>query len=118
MSNEQPAHTWGDGAETTSAFRDAYLNAVNQNRSQPRSNAAPQQKPPETPGRPKTRALPRGVPGAGSIYEESDEQSAPDPRITRQAHDEALARVRQRPTQPIAPREQAEARPKPTPPAR
>src|SRR5260370_32282960 len=106
--NEQRGNTWGeeDGAETARTFRDAYLNAVNQNRSQPRSNDAPQEKPPETPGRPKTRALPRGVPASARIYEESDDQPVHDPRTTRQVHDQPLARFRRHPRHPIASSEQ------------
>lgn len=61
----------------------------------------------ETPSQPITRPRPRGVPGAGQIYEEYDEPPAQRSRTTRQAHDEALARVRQRPRQPPYPGERA-----------
>lgn len=60
----------------------------------------------ETPSQPITRPRPRGVPGAGQIYEEYDEPPVQRSRTTRQAHDEALARVRQRPRQPLYPGEQ------------
>ncbi|MGH2507589.1 MAG: hypothetical protein ACRDHZ_09350 [Ktedonobacteraceae bacterium] len=65
----------------------------------------------ETPSRPITRSRPRGVPGAGRIYEEYDEPPAQRSRTTRQAHDEALARVRKRPRQPLYSGEQPEEEP-------
>ncbi|HEU5374530.1 MAG TPA: DUF4097 family beta strand repeat-containing protein [Ktedonobacteraceae bacterium] len=98
---DQPDDTWGDddGMETPRTFRDAYLDAINQNQPRSRSRNVPQREPYETPDHPGARARPRGVPGAGRIYEESDEQLSQRARLTRQSHDEALARLRQRPRQ-------------------
>lgn len=67
---------------------------------------------PRHPSHPSRRLRPRGVPGAGEIYEEYDEPSPKHSRTSRRAHDEALARVRQRPRQPLYP-EQTEPRAKP-----
>ncbi|MEO7021779.1 MAG: hypothetical protein ABI234_16625 [Ktedonobacteraceae bacterium] len=117
--NDQLPNTWGneDETETSPTLRDAYLNAANQNRSPSRSNDASQDQPPETPSHPGTRSRPRGVLGAGRIYEEHDEPTSQRSRTTRQAHDEALARVRQRSHQPIYSHEQDEPRATPIPPA-
>lgn len=117
MSNEhdQPDDYWESEGEVEASppFR-----TTNQPRPSTRSHSAPQP-PPETPEYPLTRPRPRGVPGAGSMYEEEedDELTARDPRTTRQAHKEALARVRQRPRQPLPSHNPEEPRARSAPPA-
>ena len=112
---ERDTNDWKDTegeVETPSTWRDAYPDAVPQKR--PRRH--PENVPPEMPRRPGTRALPRGVPGSAYTYEEHDEADEQEARRSRQAHKDALARLRRRPHQPIYARTQEEP-PTRTPPA-
>lgn len=111
-------HSPGDWAddegeeETPQTLRDVYLDAMNQKRPRRPSDDSP----PETPRRRGTRSLPRGVPGSAYTYEESEEMGGQGARTSRQAHREALARLRRRPRQPIYARKQEEPPPRTTPP--
>lgn len=95
--NDLSDQPWGDEDEEESP-----LDTTPQNRPSARSSALP----PQTTSRPSMRLRPRGVPGAGQIYEEHDESLTQRSRTTRQAHDEALARVRQRSRRPWSEQEQ------------
>ena len=69
--NEQPAQ-YQDDENEGKTFRDAYLDAINQNRPQPRSDSSS----PDT-SSPPVRKLPRGVPGSASFYEEIEGDKSP-----------------------------------------
>lgn len=106
--NDQSKNNWDDEDETEEprTFRDAYLDAVNQNRPRPRSN--------DIPPAPTRRPRPRGVPGSARIYEETEnDRQETRPRRARQSREEVEARLRQRPRQPIYTRNQAESRDQP-----
>ncbi len=116
--HDQFDNTWGDDDErqVPRSFYDGDLDGRNQNRPRQRSNDPSQDIPPSSPGRAEKRRQ-GSSPGGGRIYEENDDRPSQRPRPTRQSHDEALARLRQRPRQPIYSREQEEL-PPPQPPAR
>lgn len=108
--NDQPKNNsaWDDEdeAETPRTYHDAYLNALNQNRPQPRSS--------ETPQEPPRRTRPRGVPGSARIYEENESDDRPSrARPTRQSRENVEARLRQRQRQPVYARDREEPRARP-----
>ena len=110
--NDQPDTTWGNENEDEApqTFRDAYLNAINANRPQPRADGPLSDDLP--PGRSGNRPRPRSAPGGGRIYTEGDDRSS-RPRPARPSRDEVYARLRQRPRQPVYARDQEETSARP-----